>query len=172
MSRSGKKQAKNPFYFFMQAKKKQWIAEGGHSLKRIISSNTLLIRSPCRYLGREKTDEQACGSLSPYLGSEQDQSHFPGSLHGGGEAVAVRTTQRLGANLRFSRWALTANPPTSRTSVNPILKSRPAVGRHSAGGGPGAAGKARYGDRDRADGAGGRQEAHSAGVSFGTLQLS
>ena len=91
-SRSGKKQAKNPFYFFMQAKKKQWIAEGGHSLKRSNSSISLLIRSPCRNLGREKTDEKACGSLSPYLGSEQDQSHFPGSLHGGGEAVAVRTT--------------------------------------------------------------------------------
>ena len=75
-----------------------------------------------------------------------------------------RTYDSLGGHLQPT--------PTSRTSLNPIFNSRQAVGRHPAGGGPGAADKARYGDRDRADGAGGRQEAHSAGVSFGTLQLS
>ena len=59
-----------------------------------------------------------------------------------------------------------------KSSIKSNLYSRPAAGRHPAGGGPGAAGKTRYGDRDRADGAGGRQEAHSAGVSRGSLQLS
>ena len=72
-------------------------------------------------------------------------------------------------------WVGTYSQPPNlayKSSIKSLISnSRPAVGRHPAGGGPGAAGKARYGDRDRADGAGGRQETHSAGVSFGTLQL-